>query len=185
MKNLVIKFNQLFANIEDLPLLLIRILLFYAFIGPAMEKWGNMETTIEWFDKELGLPAPALNAYMAASTELIGAYMVLFGLGSRFISIPLIITMLVAIATVHGDNGWNAIGASANNPEIADRIEAARSILKEHGNYDWLTAEGSFVILQNGIEFASTYIIMLLVLVSRGSGRISADFILEKFVFKK
>jgi putative oxidoreductase len=43
----------------------------------------------------------------------VGVFLLILGLGTRFISIPLMVTMLVAIKTVHwqngfpaGDNGW-------------------------------------------------------------------------------
>lgn len=91
----------------DLPLLLIRLLLAYAFFGPAMEKWGNMEATIAWFgnpDWGLGLPFPEINAYMAASVEIVGVVLLVIGLGSRLISIPLVFVMLMAYLTVHIDN---------------------------------------------------------------------------------
>jgi uncharacterized membrane protein YphA (DoxX/SURF4 family) len=54
-------------------------------------------------------------ALLATSTELAGAILLTFGLFTRLISIPLIITMLVAIFTVHLPNGWQAI-ADPNAP---------------------------------------------------------------------
>jgi len=56
----------------------------------------------------MGIPLPTLNAYMAASTEAIGVVLLILGLGTRFISVPLIIVMLVAIFTVHFANGFAA-----------------------------------------------------------------------------
>ena len=51
------------------------------------------------------------------------------------------------------------------------------SILMEHGNYDWLTEAGSFVVLNNGIEWAATYFVMLLALFALGSGKyVSLDY---------
>ncbi|MDO6804813.1 hypothetical protein Q4595_20350, partial [Wenyingzhuangia sp. 1_MG-2023] len=59
----------------------------------------------------------------------------------------------------------------------AERLEAARTILQEHGHYDWLTGRGAFAILNNGIEFAATYFIMLLSLFFTGGGRyLSMDY---------
>ena len=50
-------------------------------------------------------------------------------------------------------------------------------ILREHGNYPWLTEKGNLVVLNNGIEFAATYFIMLLVLFFYGAGRyLSLDY---------
>lgn len=171
------------SNLGDLPLLFLRILLAYAFFGPAMEKWANMEATIAWFGNSewgLGLPFPALNAYMAATTEIVGVVLLILGLGTRFISIPLIFVMLMAYFTVHIDNGWLAIASSSEDPGVAERLGMAREILQENGNYSWLTEKGSFVVLQNGAEFVVTYIVMLLTLISFGPGRISLDFLLEK-----
>jgi uncharacterized membrane protein YphA (DoxX/SURF4 family) len=148
-----------------------------------MMKWGDMESTIAWFgnpDWGLGLPFPALNAYMAATVEILGVWMLVFGFGTRIISVPLVITMLVAYFTVHSGHGWLAIGSADADPEIAERMGAARGLLKEYGNYGWLTEKGSFVILQNGAEFVVTYIVMLLTLISFGSGRLSVDHLIRK-----
>tara|TARA_Y100001934_G_C11658279_1_gene453212 strand:+ start:118 stop:381 length:264 start_codon:yes stop_codon:yes gene_type:complete len=54
------------------------------------------------------MPLPALNAYIAATTEALGVLLLTLGLGVRLISIPLIITMIVAIKTVHWGNGFEA-----------------------------------------------------------------------------
>jgi hypothetical protein len=43
--------------------------------------------------------------------------------------------------------------------------------LKEHGDYEWLTESGSFVVSNSGIEFAATYFIMLIALFFSGGGR--------------
>ncbi len=144
-------------------------------------KFTDMPSTIAWFgstDWGLGLPLPALMAWMAALTETAGAVLLLIGLGVRWISIPLMITMLVAAVAVHWQNGWLVIAegtdslfASERTLGAIERLDKARSLLKEHGNYDWLTEQGSFVVLNNGIEFAATYFIMLLMLFFIGGGR--------------
>ncbi|MNE47615.1 hypothetical protein D3C80_1420270 [compost metagenome] len=124
-----------------------------------------------------------LLATLATSAEIMGAILLALGLLTRFISIPLIITMLVAIVTVHLPNGWQAIAdpnapfANAQVLASAEKLEKAREILESYGNYDWLTSSGSFVILNNGIEFAMTYLVMLLALIVLGGGRyISLDY---------
>ena len=96
-------------------------------------------------------------------------------------------TMLVAAVTVHWHNGWQAI-ADASAPfanaavlEAPEKLERARAILQEHGNYEWLTSSGNFVILNNGIEFAATYFVMTLVLFFMGGGRyVSLDYFVKK-----
>ena len=135
------------------------------------KKLADMDSTISWFgnpDWGLGLPMPELMAWAAALTEAGGAILLLIGLATRWISIPLMITMVVAAVTVHWQHGWAAI---AETPESAERLAAATSLLQQHGNYDWLSSSGEFVILNNGIEFAATYFIMLLALFFIGAGK--------------
>ena len=79
----------------------------YGFYGPATMKWGNISGIAEWF-AGMGIPFPGLNAYLAASTEMAAVILLPLGLATRFISIPLLFTMVVAIVTVHLGNGFEA-----------------------------------------------------------------------------
>jgi putative oxidoreductase len=56
----------------------------------------------------MGIPFPTLNAYMAATTELLGVILLTLGLFTRLISVPLIVVMIVAIMTVHLTHGFSA-----------------------------------------------------------------------------
>ena len=165
--------------------LALRLYLAPVFWMAGTNKLGSMESTIAWFGNPewgLGLPLPTLMAYLAALTETVGSVLLVLGLALPLITIPLMVTMLVATFAVHWENGWNAI-ASSSDPAIAERLDIPRSILKDHGNYDWLTAEGSFVILNNGVEFAVTYFLMLLVLFFYGAGRyVSVDYYLGRWL---
>lgn len=88
--------------------------------------------------------------------------------------------MLVAVFAVHWDNGWAAI-ADSSAQEVAVRLGTVREILQEHGNYAWLTEQGGLVVLNNGIEFAVTYLVMLLSLLFTGGGRyVSVDYYLSR-----
>lgn len=150
------------------------------------------QSTVDWFanpDWGLGLPLPELMAFMAGWSELLGALFLVVGFAVRWISVPLMVTMLVAAITAHGDNGWQAIADSsapyANErvAESVERLSRAKQILQEHGNYEWLTERGSIVILNNGIEFAATYFIMLLSLFFMGGGRfVSIDYWLGRYL---
>jgi len=167
---------------DGLGLLLIRIYLFFPFWMGGTRKLSSPEHVIAWFDQGLGFPFPTLMFWLAALTEAVGAVLLLFGLATRWISIPLMITMLVAAFAVHWEDGWYVI-AQSSSEEIGVRLDRAKDILQEHGNYEWLTEHGNFAILGNGIEFAATYFIMLLVLFFAGGGRfLSADYwIARKF----
>ncbi len=95
------------VSLKEIPLLIIRIVLAYGFWNPGLMKWKNIDGIAEWF-AGMGIPFPTLNAYMSASTEVIGAVLLLLGFAVRFISIPLMIVMIVAITTVHFSNGFEA-----------------------------------------------------------------------------
>lgn len=187
--------NSLISNSLVLASLALRLYLAPIFWMAGMSKLNAFDSTVEWFgnsDWGLGLPFPFLMALLATAAELAGAVLLVMGLFTRLISIPLIITMLVAILSVHWDNGWQAI-ADANAPfanaqvlATPEKLERARDILQAHGNYEWLTASGKFVILNNGIEFATTYLIMLLALVGLGGGRFhSIDYWLSRYSNRK
>lgn len=196
--------------LDFVGLLLLRIYLAPIFIVAGLTKLNSFESIAEWFgnsDWGLGLPFPVLMAVLGIFAELIGGFALLFGVMTRFFSLSLIITMAVAGLTVHLKNGWSAIASSDASTsialfwsklgfgntndslnhaeEVALRLQKAREILQEHGNYDWLTEMGNFVILNNGIEFAATYLIMLLPLLFYGAGKyVSVDYFLGKRFLK-
>jgi len=176
--------------VDFLGPLALRLYLVPIFWMAGTEKIGGFENTVNWFgnpDWGLGLPFPLLMASLAVGTELLGAVLLLIGLGVRWICVPLLVTMWVAAVTVHLQNGWLAIAAGGGifaterTVGAVERLGKARSILKEHGNYEWLTENGNFVVLNNGIEFAATYFIMILALFFIGGGRyVSLDYWIAK-----
>jgi len=158
--------------LDFLAPLALRLYLVPIFWMAANNKWNpfdsesSLDGVIGWFGPGgLDLPLPELMAYLAWGAEYFGAILLLLGLAVRWISIPLMTTMIVAALSVHWPNGWLAIA------EPSAQSAKAVEILKEYGNYDWLTQNGNFVILNNGIEFATTYFIMLLVLFFIGAGK--------------
>ena len=99
---------------QSVSLLFARLTIAYGFYEPAMQKWSDITSVAGWFGT-LGIPFPTLNAYLAASTELLGVVLLTLGLFTRLISIPLIVVMIVAITTVHLSHGF---AASDNGFEI-------------------------------------------------------------------
>jgi putative oxidoreductase len=177
-------------QIDFLAPLALRLYLAPIFWMAGTQKIGAFDSTVDWFgnaDYGLSLPFPYLMAGLATWIELLGAICLLLGLAVRWVSIPLMVTMAVAAVTVHLQHGWLAIAegsgifASERTSGAIDRLTIAKDILREHGNYAWLTENGSFVILNNGIEFSATYFIMLLSLFFIGAGNyLSVDFWLAK-----
>ena len=167
------------------------------------------ENVVAWFGNSewgLGLPLPDVLAFMAGWTEFAGGWLLLIGFATRLISIPLAVTMVVAAVTVHWDNGWFAIaptnpatsaalaldwlgipGAAEslqNSVEAADRLQRIRGLVSEHGFPDYLYGTGPIAILNNGIEFAAIYFVMLVNLIVNGAGRfVSLDYWLFRHRF--
>jgi len=172
--------------LDFLAPLALRLYLVPIFWMAGTSKLGSFDSTVAWFgnpDWGLGLPFPWLLALLATWTELLGAVSLLLGLAVRWFAIPLMFTMVVAAAAVHLENGWQAIAdpsapfANARVEASAEKLDRAKAILREHGNYDWLTSSGNIVVLNRGIEFAATYFIMLLALFFIGAGRfVSLDY---------
>ncbi len=177
-------------SFDFLAPLALRLYLVPIFWMAGTKKLAAFDSTVDWFgnpDYGLGLPFPYVMAGLATWVEIIGAVLLFLGLAVRWVSIPLMVTMFVAAVSVHLKNGWLAIAegsgffASERTAGAVERLNIAKDILREHGNYSWLTENGNFVILNNGIEFASTYFIMLLVLFFIGAGKyLSIDYWLVK-----
>ena len=186
---------------DGIPLLLLRLYLAPVMIQAGWNKASSFDSIVDWFgndDYGLGLPMPLVMAFLATAAELVGGVLLLLGVLTRLVSIPLMVTMIVAMVSVHAKNGWLAIADASSwladgtillNENIMaapEKLAAAKSLLQEHGHYDWLTSSGNFVVLNNGIEFAATYFIMLLVLFIYGGGRFfSVDFYVNKAMRSK
>jgi uncharacterized membrane protein YphA (DoxX/SURF4 family) len=165
-------------HVQDVALLGVRAILVVTFVGPAMMKLKNIDATAQWF-KYLGIPLPIFSTYLVVTAELLGVGLLAIGFATELISLPLIIVMIVAVLTVHMSYGWLAIAPSENS-EIAERLDAAKGILQEYGNYNWLTEKGNFVVLNNGMEFPAIYIVLLLILLAFGPGKLSLSYLIKK-----
>lgn len=185
-------------RLDFIPLLLLRLYLTPVMMQAGWTKLQNFDSTLSWFanpDWGLGLPAPALLLSLVILLELGGGLALLLGLFTRLTALGLSITMLVAMLTVHAKNGWLAIadasswladGTIFRNEAVmaaAEKLAKANEVLQQQPDYDWLVSSGKLVVLNNGIEFAATYLVMLLVLVVYGAGRwLSLDYWLSRKV---
>lgn len=174
------------SRLDYLPSLALRCFLAPVFIMAGWKKLNSIEATAAWFgnaDWGLGLPFPEFLTWLVALTEFFGGIALLLGLGVRVVALLLFVTMVVAGYTAHWVNGWQMIadpgwfGVTDRVAESAEKLSRAKSILREHGNYRWLTSSGSLVILNNGIETAVSYAVMCLALIKTGAGRfVSLDY---------
>ncbi len=81
-----------------LPPLAARLTVGWVFIESGWGKLHHLDKVTGFFT-ELGLPAPAFQSHLVATTEFAGGLALLLGLFSRLASVPLTIIMCVAIAT--------------------------------------------------------------------------------------
>lgn len=107
MRTLYNKFIEGTGKLRDVPLLLFRIILAVGFFEPALMKLQNLSGVAEWFGS-MNYPLPLVSATLSMVTEVAGILLLVLGLGTRLISIPLMFVMVVAALTVHLPNGFPA-----------------------------------------------------------------------------
>ena len=115
MNGLLQSVKNLLSSFQSLSLLLMRLILAYGFYEPALHKLTGFDGTVAWFTNTLHLPFPWLNALLATTTEALGVVFLALGFQTRLICVPLMVTMIVAIVTVHWQHGF---AASGNGYEI-------------------------------------------------------------------
>ncbi len=101
MNTVVAQMKRMHAFAERLAFLgplLVRVTLALVFVESG---WGKLKTLNEVtaFFTELKIPLPAVNAVVASTTEFVGGILILVGLGTRFVALPLAFTMVIAIIT--------------------------------------------------------------------------------------
>lgn len=101
------------------PLLLfLRIWWGWGFYVAGSEKFANIARTAEFFGA-LDIPLPHLASYLVAFVECAGGILLILGLLSRIATLPLIVTMVVALFTAH----YEAIAKVWTNYTFAQVVE--------------------------------------------------------------
>jgi putative oxidoreductase len=80
--------------------LFVRLFVGYFFMETGWGKLHNLDGFAQRF-AGWGIPYPYFNAALSAYTEFIGGLLTVCGIGTRLVSIPMIINMLVAILKVN------------------------------------------------------------------------------------
>ncbi|WP_044874495.1 DoxX family protein [Pseudomonas sp. LFM046] len=153
IRNAFTQLDRLGAWSADLPL---RLFLAWEFLESGLEKWNGEN----WFtDIQSAFPFPfdllpaGLNWQMSMWIELIAPALLLLGLGTRLASAVLMVMTVVAIAAVHWPAHWSSLAELAMGYSISD---------KGFGNY----------------KLPLIYLVALVPLVLKGSGRLSLDALL-------
>ena len=107
------------SSLQSPLLLTIRLYWGWQFFLSGKGKLGDLSGPTEFFTT-LGIPFPAFNAALAGTTECVGGLLLLAGLASRLVTIPLIVTMLVAYIT----DGREALLSFFSEPDTFFKYDA-------------------------------------------------------------
>lgn len=90
--------DRIGTRLEWIPLALARLTVGWVFLQSGWGKLHNLEGVTDFF-VSLGIPAAHLQAPLVAGIEFGGGLLLLMGLGTRIVAVPLIGVMAVAIGT--------------------------------------------------------------------------------------
>src|SRR5947207_3144264 len=116
MKTIVVKLYRLLIILGDaarhLVLFLLRVHFGYQLFLTGKGKLMNLDKTAGFF-ATLNIPMPKFNAVLAGSTECFGGLLLVIGLASRLVSIPVAFTMVIAYLTAD----MEAVRSILSNPD--------------------------------------------------------------------
>ena len=86
------------SKLQPFVLLALRVTWGWELLESGYGHLTHIQITVEHF-RSWGVPFPGLNVYVSGTTEMIGGALLILGLATRFIAVPLIFNFLVAYAT--------------------------------------------------------------------------------------
>jgi len=86
------------SRLRWLPPTVARLTIGFVFLQSGWGKLNNIAKVVGFFT-ELGIPAPAFQAHLAATAEFVCGLLILLGLFTRVATLPLIVVMTVATLT--------------------------------------------------------------------------------------
>ena len=89
---------QVSSSLQSPFLLAVRLYWGWQFMQTGWGKLTDIGKVVGFFTN-LGIPAPTLNAYFVSALEFGGGALLILGLGSRLIALPLVVDMLTAYIT--------------------------------------------------------------------------------------
>ena len=93
--------------IRSLGFLLLRLCVGIMLIHHGYEKLANIENFADAFVRPLHLPFPIFLSYIAAFSEIVGSWMLIIGILTRFGALAILGTISVAIYHAIAINGFN------------------------------------------------------------------------------
>jgi len=158
-------FRQQLNNIgQFFPLLMLRLLLAWEFWEAGLQKFNGSNWFMhiqENFPFPFSVIDPQISWFMATWFELLGGIALLIGLGTRYVSISLLILTIVATIAVHiPAEGWTSFSDMLSGYAISD---------KGFGNY----------------KIPLIYMIAFMPLIFMGAGKASVDHGISQYLKKR
>jgi putative oxidoreductase len=100
-------------------LLRLRLIIGYGFLAHGLAKWGRGPANFGKLLHQIGTPLPVATAWVVTLLEVFGGLAIIAGVLVAIVSVPLIISMVVAMATVqihYGFSSVNTIGLTPSGP---------------------------------------------------------------------
>lgn len=100
-------------------LLPLRLIVGYGFLAHGLAKWSRGPANFAMLLQQIGVPMPVASAWMVTLLEVFGGIAILTGVLVTLASVPLIVSMLIAMVTVHlryGFSSINTIGLTPSGP---------------------------------------------------------------------
>ena len=108
------RFAHAANHLQSLGLLVIRLAWGWELLesghGHLSDVAGTAKNFADW-----GIPFPTANVYISGTTEMVGGVLIMLGLFSRFISIPLFINFCVAYLTASRDKVTHFFSQDVSN----------------------------------------------------------------------
>ncbi len=105
-------FLRISNSLQSPVLLLVRLYWGWQFFETGRGKLADIPKVVDYFTS-IGVPAPALNAHFIATLECVGGILLILGLASRLIALPLLIDMIMAYVIADRE----ALGSFFSDPE--------------------------------------------------------------------
>jgi len=138
---------------QSLALLIMRIFFGLALWFSGYSHLHNYDVMVKRFT-DWGVPLPGLNVYISGFTEAGGGLLLLFGIATRFISIPLFFNFVVAYATASRGKLVQMIAGPGRWDGVADVVS----------------------------DDAMPFLVMSLIAFTFGPGKISLDYIIKRIL---
>lgn len=99
------------------PLVPLRLIVGLGFLVHGLAKWRRGPDAFAKLLRQIGVPVPIATAWMVTLLETAGGLAILAGVFVALVGPPLIVTMVVAMLTVHLRNGFSTLVTIGLTPD--------------------------------------------------------------------